>query len=252
MYDLATRKRALTLIAQGSSMNAVSKRLGVSRAAIRAWRAQPELVPNRADDCPRCASPPIRPDASAYAHLLGLYLGDGCLSEQRKGVYSLRITCDDRYPGLQVEVAASMRAVRPGGTIHFVPSAGCTDVTGLWKHWPCLFPQHGPGPKHLRRIELEGWQRDIVRQFPGRFLRGLFHSDGCRIINWTVRAISSGPKRYEYPRYFFTNASSDITGLCTRALDLLGIEWKRSSARNISVARREAVAALDVHVGPKS
>jgi hypothetical protein len=67
-----------------------------------------------------------------------------------------------------------------------------------------------------------------------------------------VRTIASGPKRYEYPRYFFTNASADIIGLCTWALDLLGIEWKMSNARNISVARRHAVAALDEHVGPKS
>lgn len=251
MYDLATRKQALRLITQGFSMNAVSKLLDISRAAIRDWRDRPQLAPTRSDDCPRCAAPPVRPDASAYAHLLGLYLGDGCVSALRKGVYSLRITCDDRYPALQAEVAASIRAVRPGGKVFFVPSVGCTNVTGLWKHWPCVFPQHGPGPKHLRRIELEEWQRDIVRHFPGRFLRGLFHSDGCRVTNWTVRTIASGPKRYEYPRYFFTNTSTDIIGLCTWALDLLGIEWKMSNTRNVSVARRGAVAALDLHVGPK-
>lgn len=251
MYDLATRKQALRLMAQGLSLNAVSKQLGISRAAIRDWRDVPELARTRADDCPRCARPPVRPNPYAYAHLLGLYLGDGCLSRLRNGVYSLRITCDDHYPALQKEVAASIHAVRHGSKVHFVPQIGCTDVTGLWKHWPCLFPQHGPGPKHLRPLELEGWQRDVVRHFPGRFLRGLFHSDGCRVTNWTVRPIASGPKRYEYPRYFFTNASTDIIDLCTWALELLGIEWKMSNPRNVSVARREAVAALDRHVGPK-
>jgi hypothetical protein len=30
------------------------------------------------------------------------------------------------------------------------------------KHWPCLFPQRGPGPKHTRKIELEEWQAIII------------------------------------------------------------------------------------------
>jgi hypothetical protein len=33
----------------------------------------------------------------------------------------------------------------------------------------CPFPQHGPGKKHKRRIELEPWQRIIVSQHPGDF-----------------------------------------------------------------------------------
>jgi hypothetical protein len=32
------------------------------------------------------------------------------------------------------------------------------DVSSYWKHWPCLFPQHGPGRKHERRIALVPWQ----------------------------------------------------------------------------------------------
>jgi hypothetical protein len=32
--------------------------------------------------------------------LLGWYLGDGCLSAHRKGVWAMRIYCDDAYPGL--------------------------------------------------------------------------------------------------------------------------------------------------------
>ena len=34
--------------------------------------------------------------------------------------------------------------------------------TVAWQHWPCLFPQHGPGRKHERPIVLEHWQRVIV------------------------------------------------------------------------------------------
>lgn len=49
----------------------------------------------------------------------------------------------------------------------------------------------------------------------------------------------------------FSNESADILGLCAGALDQLGIAHRRPRANAISVARREAVAALDEHVGPK-
>ena len=63
---------------------------------------------------------------------------------------------------------------------------GCLNTTVGWKHWPCLFPQHGPGRKHERSIVLEPWQRAIVDAHPGPLLRGLFHSDGFRVTNWTA------------------------------------------------------------------
>lgn len=59
-------------------------------------------------------------------------------------------------------------------------------------------------------------------------------------------------KRYTYPRYFFSNESADIMGLCQSGLDRLGVAWRMPRPNMLSVARREAVAALDVHVGPKS
>ncbi len=87
------------------------------------------------------------------------------------------------------------------------------------------------------------------------FIRGLIHSDGCRTVNWTTRLIDGQRKRYEYPRYFFTNTSTDIIGLFTGALDTVGVEWKSANrsrgAQNISVARRASVALMDMHVGPK-
>jgi hypothetical protein len=49
----------------------------------------------------------------------------------------------------------------------------------------------------------------------------------------------------------FVNESGDIMGLCQEALDQLGIRWRMARRNSLSVARREAVAALDEHVGPK-
>lgn len=118
-----------------------------------------------------------------------------------------------------------------------------------WKHWACVSPQHEPGRKHERQIQLEPWQQAVVDEHPGPFLRGLFHSDGCRVLNWATTA--SGVRYEGYPRYFFTNASADIRRLCCDALDRLGIAWTQPGERHISIARRASVALLDQHVGPK-
>ena len=71
-----------------------------------------------------------------------------------------------------------MRAVRPDNKVRIQQHPGCTEVISCSRHWPCLFPQHGPGRKHLRKIELQPWQRVIVMENSGRLARGLFHSDG--------------------------------------------------------------------------
>jgi hypothetical protein len=141
--------------------------------------------------------------------------------------------------------------VRPANKVCRVSSPGCQYVTSSSKHWPCLFPQHGPGKKHDRRITLADWQQIIVDAHPWEFVRGLIHSDGCRIINWATRLVGGEQRRYEYPRYFFTNLSADILGLFTSTLDQVGVEWRRASGKNISVARRASVALMDAHVGPK-
>lgn len=190
-------------------------------------------------------------DAEAYAALLGFYLGDGFLSRAKR-YYFLRVTCDDQYPTVMDEVRALIVRVRPRSRTFLVSKEGCTDVQSNWTHWPCLFPQHGPGRKHERDIVLEDWQREIVVRHPAPFLRGLFHSDGCRTINSTTKLIAGAPKTFFYPRWQFSNASEQIRDLCTWALDLVGVEWRRSNQRVISVSRREAVARLDELIGPKT
>jgi hypothetical protein len=125
-------------------------------------------------------------------------------------------------------------------------------VCGYWNHWPCLIPQHGPGRKHERTLVLEPWQRGVLDEHPGPFLRGLFHADGCRTNNWATRTVGGVTKRYDYPRWEFVNHSSDIQRFCTDALDVLGVPWRQSSWRTISVSRREAVELLDRVVGPKA
>jgi hypothetical protein len=144
-----------------------------------------------------------------------------------------------------------MRRVMPSVTVHLVARTGCQAVTSYTDHWLCLFPQHGPGKKHTRNIVLAPWQSAIVADHPGRFLRGLFHSDGCRVTNWATKRTECGTRRYEYPRDHFSNRSEDILGLCVHALDLLGVPWRRSRHDMLAVSRRAGDAALDLVVGPK-
>ncbi|MEV4825940.1 transcriptional regulator [Micromonospora sp. NPDC049274] len=197
--------------------------------------------------CFRCLPDVENPtDPAAYAYLLGLYLGDGHLAVSPT-VPVLRIACAAIYPHLVDACEAAMLAVL-AARVRRIPKHGCISVESSGKHWPCLVPQHGPGKKHERPIVLTDWQRPIVEGHTEAFLRGLFHSDGCRSANRvTVRG-----RHYVYPRYMFVNESSDIMGLCQWSLDRLGIAWRMNRRNSLSVARRDAVAALDRHVGPKS
>jgi len=268
MYPPHVRRDAVSLLDGGLSYSEVSKRLGISRYTLRTWNRQRALVDKYRDhgSCARCEPIPRWPEPHPdYAYLLGLYLGDGCISttgDPAKQVWSLRIFCADAWPGLTEECVRAFRSLRPSHSVHVVDRAGCKEVCARWKHWPCLFPQHGAGPKHGRPIRLEDWQRKIVEKYPRDFARGLFHSDGCRVNNRVRRKVLGEWIHYEYPRYFFSNTSADIHGLLCEALDLIGVEWrlrwkkaKKDTHRDagiLSVAKRDSVALLDTFIGPKS
>lgn len=167
----------------------------------------------------------------------------------------MRIVLDKAWPGVVDACERALRGVRPNNSVFRVKRKGCFAVSSASKHWPCLFPQHGPGKKHDRPIVLDAWQQEIVDAHPWEFIRGLVHSDGCRITNWTEKTVAGVRKRYEYPRYFFSNKSDDIRKLLTDTLDKVGVEWttlaRGSDPFNISIARKASVALMDIHVGPK-
>ena len=254
MYPQATVDSALHLSAICILDKENARICEVSVAAIRHWRAgrrrgASRIAAARKITCPRCHARSMT--ESSYAYLLGLYLGDGHITRGPRDVYVLAIACADDWPGLMVAARQAMSAVMPTSSVSFAQQTGCTMVKSYSKHWTCLFPQHGPGRKHMRKIELEQWQDAIVRKFPGEFARGLFHSDGWRGTNRVRRRLADGDHWYEYSRYIFGNESADILGLCGEALDRLGVAWRFSRRNSISVARREAVARLDEFVGPK-
>lgn len=94
---------------------------------------------------------------------------------------------------------------------------------------PALAVPVTPAPfrqEHARTIALEAWQQEIVADFTKEFIRGLVHSGGSRSTDRVRHGLKNGERRYEYPRYFFTDESADIMGLFTDALERLGIEWR--------------------------
>lgn len=194
-------------------------------------------------DCPRCGG--LISDESSYAYLLGLYLGDGWISQLPR-TYRLRLVLDIRYPAIIQEAKTTIVNVHRTGRVGFLQRPGCVEISAYWQHWPCLFPQHGPGHKHARRIVLETWQRAIVNARPHMLLRGLIHSDGCRVMN----RVHGG--RYGYPRYFFTNRSRDILEIFRSASDMAGISHRSPKPDTVSIARKDDVARLDSFIGPKA
>jgi hypothetical protein len=229
---------------------------GVAIKTIRRWRRDYQRRGKTRGQrhllamCPQCDGASL--DDAAYAELFGWYLGDGHISRQRRGVYGLHIVNDSRYPSLNRHVMALMGQVKPESRPHTRRVAGATVITVSWKHWPCLFPQHGPGRKHDRSLAMAPWQREIVDAHPADFVRGLFHSDGCRVNNWATRLVDGEKKRYDYPRWQFVNESADIMRWCGEALDLVEIPWRQTSRRTLSVSTRAGVARLDKLIGPKS
>jgi hypothetical protein len=193
------------------------------------------------------------PDPWSYSYLLGMYLGD-CVSATGTS-FQLVVVCDAAYPDIIEDCATAMMLTllvrKVGRNPHRVHR--CVRVAGSSKRWPEAFPQHGPGRKHDRKIQLVGWKREIVDRFPREFLRGLLHSDGCRTVNRFTTLLPSGRRaEYSYPRWFFSNRSVDIRALFCEYCERLGIRWTQSNPRNISISHRTSVALVDSFVPAKS
>lgn len=244
-----SRELVLGLLGTGLSDYEIARRAGVSRGTIQRWRRIG--IPEPSEEIPVEIEPKswtalVR---EKYAYLFGLYLGDGHISGRS---HALTITCDGKYPGIVASTVEAIGAFSPRAPrIYSVKNSGALRVTSSWKAWPLFFPQHGPGSKLDRKIELVEWQTEIVDEHPKAFIRGLIHSDGSRCLNTFTVQLKNGPKEYSYPRYFFTNYSTDIQAIFCRTCDQLGIRWSRPNWRNISVSHRHSVALLDEFVGPK-
>lgn len=238
----------LALAAEGHASAAIARVTGIPRSTVRDWRAG--RVPKRDGragvqrPCPICTPGSVELPPRDYVYLLGLYLGDGYISRGAR-TYCLRFFLDGAYPEIIRACRDALEAIRPTQRAwdRRASSSRCHIVAMCSNHWPCLFPQHGPGRKHERKISLEDWQAQLVAEHHEEFVRGLIHSDGCRVVanDRCVRSV----------RYHFSNKSEDIKALYCESLDALGVRWTRPCAKQIAVYRKASVAILDRFIGPK-
>ena len=256
MHPACLISDVLRLAEKGHTATEVARLTGLPRSTVRDWLRG--LVPRSANGpaegvCRRCNGGAHEFSAlpAEYMYALGLYLGDGCISAHRRGVYKLRFFLDAGYPGIIDECEDAIRKLLPKNKVsRRLRSGGYAnssegshfEIAAYSRSWPCLFPQHGPGRKHERPIELADWQRELLVRHPQALLRGLIHSDGCRFINTGTN--------WRHPRYSFSNLSDDIRRLFCEGCDVLGIHWT-VAPRTVYVSRKHDVARLDEFIGPK-
>jgi hypothetical protein len=258
MHRPHVRAAALELIAAGHNDCEVSRILGIPRGTIRDWR-RPTYVPREPrvprETCPRCwrAAKPIRFTSGDYAELLAMYLGDGCISPGPR-TYRLRITLDKKYPRVIADTRDLISRCFRHNKVKTVNARGCVYVSLYCSHLACLFPQHGPGKKHERRVELEPWQREHVDAAPWRFIRGCIRSDGCVFIN---RTDIHRAEPYEYVSYAFSNKSTDIVNLFIDTCERVDV-FTRATLNaergmwRVRINRRDSVARMLENVGLKA
>jgi hypothetical protein len=132
------------LVGTGLNDCEIARRTGIPRGTIRQWRiGQVPQFERRSGTCAVCSGATRALPLPAYTYLLGLYLGDGCLTSCPRGVFKLRIACAERYPGLVRECELAMARVLPNkdnkvGKVRET-NERCFEVYSFSKHWPCLF-----------------------------------------------------------------------------------------------------------------
>jgi hypothetical protein len=233
--------------ASGLSRSEISRRTGIPRRTVSDW-TRGRVPHRRARPAPAPAEIAGRSPAS-YAYVLGMYLGDGFLADHGRGVFRLRVVLDASYPGIVDSTRQAIAELLPRNSVSVQPKQGenAVEVGCYSTLWPFLLPQHGPGRKHTRSIQLADWQGRITHEHPGELIKGLIHSDGCRFV---ARQPGRGVV-YLYPRYSFSNQSRDIIGMLCEHLDLIGVGWTEARPDLIQIARRDSVEMLDSFIGPK-
>lgn len=230
---------------------AIARQQGLPRTTVRDMRRSAARSPSR-PLCPRCwrTLRPLTIGPDDYSLLLGIYLGDGDIAELAR-TKRLRISLDAKYPRIIEKTAELLRRCFSGNSvIRQSRYEGRMAIVSVYhQHLDCLLPQHGPGPKNSRTIALEPWQEGLVEMHPWSVLKGLLWTDGCSFVNRTGK--------YAYPSYQFVNTSEGIVDIFLDACKRVGVKARVTfsitrRSWDIRINRRECVALIDAHIGPKA
>ena len=166
-----------------------------------------------------------------YSFILGLYLGDGCISQLPR-TQKLEIALDSKYKKMNDYVMFVFEKLfnKPPYVLDF---SNFEKSRKTYKnminviYYNCnlgyIFPHLGPLQKHLRKIELQEWQKSII--IPKEFIRGLIYSDGSFYYD-------SFNQKYFYN---FSNLSEDISKLFSGYLNILNIAHNTNIKRHTDI-----------------
>ena len=227
----------------GKNKSQLEKEYNIPRSTIRYWIDNKDtiFIPKTTDKPLELIIEEIKNKKEQYNYILGLYLGDGCISTHKMS-YKLRIPQDNKYPKSIINIKNILNSFFPNNTFICNPN-GCT-VIGIYdKNLPLYFPQHGGGKKHDRPIILSDYQRDNIDYL--NLMSGLWMSDGSYYL---------AQKKYEC--YNFTNKSTDIISLFEECLNNFKIAYRKRIKKNgvwiIEITKKSEVLKMKDLVGIKS
>lgn len=221
-----TKKRIL----EGASIRQIGRELEVDHSTVSYWiknnfasstTSNSLSVEQIQNNC--------RKRSSAYAYILGCYLGDGHIS-QLKRTQRLRIFSGTAHPSIIEDQVKVLNVLFD----NVVSNTKCNSVNMevIKVHNTKLdvyFPQHGLGKKHDRDISLSQWQQEIVDKEPECFIKGLIDTDGSL---FTRTYTKKNGEKTSTQNYQFTNKSKDILRMYTETLDKLGIKYCHTTKKN--------------------
>lgn len=240
MKDIQILKQAKILHKQGLSNRKIAQQLSVHHTTIAYWLKKNFQVTTKS------ITVIDKNNTNIYSYILGLYLGDGYINKMKR-TYKLRIFLDAKYPNIITECINNLQTLFPNNKIHTVNNYHNNNLSyvsiGVYSNQlPNLFPQHGTGKKHQRKITLQPWQTQIIN--PEKLLRGLFHSDGC----YYTQKINN---KYEYQYYNFTNFSQDILDIWKIYVESLNIHYTETK-HHINHRTKKACDKLFPILGSKT
>ncbi len=220
MRSRAEVNAARELAAAGASATAVARELGLPRSTVRDWLA---------GQLPRSAQPPpagcgvvhlLHELPPEYVYLLGLYLGDGCLSSHPRGVYRLRIFLDAKYPGIITRAAGAGH--NPGTRLATTQQ---TSTRSSVRH-VTVSRCGGPRPSHTRRMcpGRSTFTASTSSSGPSTDLRARIdphHRARAQRLQVMVPDLRLGPRVIKVPWTSpLADGNGDFWGTATRRLDL--------------------------------